>query len=92
MTQPINPNDLLAEAQEVINNGGIFLDDYSETMWSLRNAGWSFRRIAEWMTSKGIECTHNQVYYVLSKGVTEQQDATELDIDFRDEEIEANIH
>tara|TARA_B110001469_G_C9561585_1_gene278573 strand:+ start:140 stop:418 length:279 start_codon:yes stop_codon:yes gene_type:complete len=92
MTQPINPNDLLAEAQEVINNGGFFLEDYSETMWSLRNAGWSFRKIAEWMTNKDIECTHNQVYYVLSKDTTLQQDAEELDVDFRDEEIEANTH
>lgn len=89
MNKQINPKDLFNQAQESIEQGWD-LDDYSDTMWKLRNADWSFRKIAEWLTNKGIDCTHNQVYYILKQHAGDAETAINLDLEIRDEDLDAN--
>ena len=90
MSKQINPKDLLKQAQESIEQGWE-LEDYSDTMWKLRNAGWSFRKIADWFTSRDIDCSHNQVYYILKQYAGDAETSINLDIDMQDEDTAATV-
>lgn len=43
------------------------LRDYSETIRLLREKGFTFREIAEWLNGRGIDADHNAVYRVYVK-------------------------
>ncbi len=43
------------------------LEDYYESIMTLRDHGWSDRRIARWFNNFGIKATFSQVYYVRTK-------------------------
>lgn len=88
MKQPIHPNKLLEEAEDIIENGGWLLSDYSATIHRLKQVGWSYRKIADWLTEKGIECTHNQVYYVMRSNASDEIEEMELNEDFIREQDE----
>ena len=89
MKQPIHPEDLLKEAEDVIENGGWILADYSATIYRLKSAGWPYRKIAEWLNNKGIKCTHNQVYYVLKSNADDEMEEMQLDKALEAEDIAA---
>lgn len=91
MKQPIHPDKLLEEAEDIIENGGWLLSDYSATIYRLKQVGWSYRKIADWLTEKGIECTHNQVYYVMRSNADDEIEEMELNQDFNREEDEARV-
>ncbi len=39
------------------------LADYLDSIRLLKNRGWSYRRIAKWLSDHGVPASFNQVYY-----------------------------
>lgn len=56
---------LLNEADQEV--GGVDLDDYSEVIDKLREKGFSWRRIADWLNERNVRVSHNQLYYYAIK-------------------------
>jgi hypothetical protein len=59
---PMPPDIALREAQEEVDQR--FLRCYVETMHVLREKGFSYREIADWLTERGVDVDHNEVYRV----------------------------
>jgi hypothetical protein len=57
---PMPPEIVRQEAEEELDKN--FLGPYIESMHVLREKGWSYREIAEWLSERGIEVDHNSVY------------------------------
>ncbi len=83
----MNQNDLpdprlLAEEAEVMPPK-LPLRNYRDSMMSLRDKGYSYREIAEWLAERlGIEVNRNQVAYVVAadpavQALEEQEEAAE---------------
>lgn len=79
------PPDWLAErAREEADRG--LLDDYMEAIRVLRDdKRFSFREIAEWLNSYGIEVDHNSVYRAYCKHLPDEE-AVQLAIDEEERE------
>ena len=77
------PHDLLKEAEKEIGHSD--LKNYARVIAKLRQKGFSFRDIAEWLKARGVPTNHNAVYRVfttcLARGEAE-------DIEERLEELE----
>ncbi|MGE9295986.1 MAG: hypothetical protein ACQKBV_06845 [Puniceicoccales bacterium] len=56
------PSELLELAEQEFSTPN--LPDYLPVIEALRNKDFSWRRIASWLSTKGIEATHNEVYYL----------------------------
>lgn len=89
-SRPIPPEIARQEAEEELDRN--FLKQYIETMHVLREKGFSYREIAEWLTERGILIDHNAVYrayrsWAETRGMSEQ-DAKEDDYRSSQEEEE----
>lgn len=68
--QPLkNAGDGLPSPEEVLEDAlneydYCDLTQYKEAMGVLKNKGFSYRQIADWLTGRGIRTDHNQVYRV----------------------------
>lgn len=58
------PHDLLREAEKEIGHGD--LKNYARVIATLRQKGFSFREIAEWLNARGVPTNHNAVYRVFT--------------------------
>lgn len=86
---PIPPDIALQEAREELDLN--FLRHYLDTMHVLREKGFSYREIAAWLTERGVEVDHNEVYR-LYRGWAERQGmdkTTANEDDLRDAQEEA---
>lgn len=66
---PKNAGDGLPSPEEVLEDAlnehdYCDLTQYKEAMGVLKNKGFSYRQIADWLTGRGIHTDHNQVYRV----------------------------
>lgn len=59
-----DPHDLLMEAEAELANKD--LSQYAEVIRTLREKGFSFRDIAQWLTKRGVPTDHNGVYRVFT--------------------------
>jgi hypothetical protein len=57
-----SPKELLSEAREVFTTPS--LSDYTDVIVELREKGMAWRAISEWLTKRGVKCSHNEVYYL----------------------------
>jgi hypothetical protein len=57
----ISADELYVRAREAADLP--ILDDYLKSISFLMEQGWSYRRIAQWLTEQGVPVTHNQLYY-----------------------------
>lgn len=52
------------------------ISDYSDAIAIMRNKGYTFREIAEWLGKNcNIEADHNAVYRAYTKGLSEEEAA-----------------
>jgi len=70
------PHDLLEEAEQEPDRQD--LGDYVQVMVKLRQKGFTFREIAEWLRERGVDADHNAVYRVYNNNVTEEQERDEV--------------
>jgi hypothetical protein len=80
-SNPIPPEIAFQEAEQELDRD--FFRGYLSTINVLRQKGFSYREIAEWLTERGVEVDHNVVYrayrsWAEAQGMTEQ-DANEDD-------------
>jgi hypothetical protein len=80
------PEYLLEKAMNEPNR--LLVEDYSETIRVLRDKGFSFREIAEWLTANGVGSDHNTVYRTYTKGMTDEEVA---EVDQADHEEDRDI-
>lgn len=61
-----DPADVLRQAElEPVRLRG--LEPYVTVVRTLRDKGWTYRRIAEWLNAKGVPCNGSKVYRVFIK-------------------------
>jgi hypothetical protein len=60
MTGPIPPEFVRQMAMEEGERN--LVRQYLESVYVLREKGFSYREIAEWLTERGVEVDHNEVY------------------------------
>ncbi|MFA5257874.1 MAG: hypothetical protein WC360_06980 [Opitutales bacterium] len=84
-----SPDEMLAKAQEAA--GIPTLKDYISTIMTLRECGWSDRKIADWFCKQGYQVTFGQIYYVRSRHIDEET-ARELDESVYDRPVSAEEH
>lgn len=78
-----HPSVLLHEAEQEPNYRDV--EEYTEVIRTLREKGFSYREVAEWLTARGVEVDHNAVYRVYTKNMSHADAADEA----RREEDEA---
>jgi DNA-binding transcriptional MerR regulator len=59
-----DPRELLIEAQSELANKD--LSQYADVIRTLREKGFSFREIAQWLSKRGVPTDHNGVYRVFT--------------------------
>lgn len=74
-----HPDDLMHEAEEEANYRD--LADYTQVIGKLREKGFSYRDIAEWLTERGVEVDHNAVFRVYTQKMTEAEEVREAQIE-----------
>jgi len=85
------PEDLLREAEQEPNYQE--LDEYSDTIETLREKGFSYREIAEWLKKRGVDIDHNAVYRIYTKFMTKETLQEEaLREHEEEEELKERIH
>lgn len=84
------PGDLLHEAEQESNRR--VLRDYFEVIRTLREKGFSFREIAEWLEERGVLADHNAVYRVFTNKMSPQDAVEEEERDREDALDEADQH
>jgi hypothetical protein len=47
------------------------LSDYVDSIQTLRDKGFSYREIAEWLSERGVEADHNAVYRVYTNSLSD---------------------
>jgi|GEM_PF-7076909 len=64
------------------------LVDYIDTIRLLRKRGWSYRRVAKWLTDHGVPASFNQVYYAATPIREEGPDFAETwdDLSFEEQD------
>src|SRR4029077_3821220 len=73
------PEDLLEEAEQEPDHRE--LAEYLEVVVKLREKGFSFREIADWLEERNVEADHNAVYRVYSKHMTRKEGLLEAGLD-----------
>jgi hypothetical protein len=73
------PRGMLEEAQEEVEQRE--LAEYLDSISLLREKGFSFRAIAEFLTKHGVTADHNSVYRIFTKGMTEEEVVMRAEID-----------
>lgn len=66
-----HPEDLLHQAQQEPNYRD--LADYSHVIRELRDKGFSFREISEWLKERGVTADHNAVYRIYTNSLTDRE-------------------
>jgi len=85
------PEALLREAEQEPDYRT--LDEYSDTIETLREKGFSYREISEWLKERGVDADHNAVYRIYTKFMTEETLREEaLREHYEDEEEKRRIH
>jgi hypothetical protein len=85
------PEVLLMEAEQEPNFGE--LDAYSDTIDTLRDKGFSYREIADWLKKRGVDIDHNSVYRIYTKFMSDETLREEaLRENDEEEEIRQRIH
>src|ERR1700743_1646242 len=69
------PDDLLEQADQEPDR--IELADYYSTIVRLRQKGFTYREIAEWLVERGVDADHNAVYRVHRNNMSEEEIAEE---------------
>ena len=64
-----DPETLLLEADQEPNYRN--LADYVGVIRTLREKGFTYRDVAEWLTERGVEADHNAVYRVYTKNMSD---------------------
>ena len=82
------PPDILEHEAEQEPNRRL-LRDYFGAIRTLREKGFSFRDIAEWLTERGVEADHNAVYRVFTRKITPMEDLEEQEREREEAEDEA---
>jgi hypothetical protein len=67
-----DPVSLLHEAEQETNYFNLV--DYRPVIVTLRQKGFSFREISEWLSGRGIEVDHNAVYRIYEKYMSEDEE------------------
>ena len=65
------PDALLREAEEEPNYRD--LSEYCPVIATLRNKGFSYREIAEWLSERGVELDHNAVYRLYTREMSDSE-------------------
>jgi hypothetical protein len=73
------PKGMFEDAEQEANQRE--LADYRNTISLLREKGFSFREIAEFLTERGVCADHNAVYRAYTKFMTEEEAALEARMD-----------
>ena len=69
------------------------LDEYSTTIETLREKGFSYREISEWFKERGVDIDHNAVYRIYTKFMSEETLRDEsLRVHNEEEEERQRIH
>jgi len=79
------PDALLREAQE--EPGYRDLREYFPVISTLRDKGFSYREIAEWLSERGIDLDHNAVYRLYTRNLS----ADEAYLEAKETEIEDQL-
>ena len=91
MTMLPPPEALLREAEQEPNYRA--LDEYSDTIETLREKGFSYREISEWLKERGVDIDHNAVYRIYTKFMSEETLREEARREhYEEEEIRNRIH
>ena len=61
------------------------LADYRDTISLLRQKGFSFREIGEFLTNRGVSADHNAVYRIYTKFMTPEEIRAEAEMNEEDE-------
>lgn len=70
-----SPDALLAEAEQ--ERSPNILSSYWAVMHTLRNKGFSYREIAAWLSGRGVQVDHNEVYRAYTRELSDYQAADE---------------
>mgnify|MGYP000138555984 FL=1 len=73
--QPPDPREidwLLHEAEQ--EEEELDLSEYSDVIETLREKGFSWRKIADWLNKRNVPVTHNQLYYYAVKSQAQESD------------------
>lgn len=73
------PKGMFEEAESEANQRE--LADYRETISLLRQKGFSFREIGEFLTKRGVFADHNAVYRIYTKFMTPEEIQAEAEMD-----------
>jgi len=65
------PELLLQEAEQEPNYRG--LSQYAAVIGTLREKGFSYRDIADWLSERGVEVTHSAVYRVYTNSLSDYE-------------------
>ena len=63
------PEELFREAEQELNYRD--LSHYTDTIRILREKGFSYRDIAEWLSERGVPVDHNAVYRVFTNSLSD---------------------
>jgi hypothetical protein len=80
------PEIALREAEEETDRK--FLRGYVDSIHVLRQKGFSYREIAEWLNERSVAVDHNAVYRVYARFLLDDQSAAEEESRLQEEERE----
>ena len=69
--RPPTAAELLAEAEEEPNF--IDLSDYRPVIDRLRSKGFSYREVARWLSSRGIQVSYGTIYRLCTRGLSDDE-------------------
>ena len=81
------PDELLREAEEEPNYRD--LSQYASVIGTLREKGFSYRDIADWLSQRGVEVDHNAVYRVYTNSLSDYDAHLESQREDREAQEEA---
>ncbi len=71
LAPPPFPDDLLEEAEQESNQ--LDLDKYWQVIAKLREKGFTYRQISDWLGERNIDADHSAVYRVYTKHLSPDQ-------------------
>ena len=84
---PPPPDLLFHQAEQEPDIRG--LSEYVDSIQLLREKGFSYREIADWFSERGVNVTHNTVYRVFMKNLSDLEAHLEAQRDHDDAQAEA---
>jgi hypothetical protein len=84
---PPDPRALFEEAEQEPNYRA--LCEYTPVISKLREKGFSFREIAEWLSERGVDVDHNAVYRIYTNRLSDYEAAMVEEQEDREAEMEA---